>query len=227
MTITDPDHSDTGRLRKLASCITDELWRLYPDAECSLDERNEPWKLLVSGILSAQCTDARVNMITPVLFSRYPRVEDLANAELTDLQDIIRSCGFFRVKSESIRSSMKKLYNEFSGKVPADLNILLTFPGVGRKIANLIMGDSFGIPGIVVDTHCARISRHLGLTDSTDPYRIEKDLTEILPAEKWTGYGHRVVFHGRAVCTARNPACPDCSLNDLCRKGRERIGSGR
>ena len=227
MTATDIDYSDTETLRKLASFITDELWRLYPDADCTLDQRNEPWKLLVSGILSAQCTDARVNKITPELFERYPRVGDLADAQISELQEIIRSCGFFRVKSESIKMSMQKLFNEFEGEVPADFATLLSFPGVGRKIANLIMGDSFGIPGIVVDTHCARISRHFGLTDSTDPYRIEKDLSLIIPEERWTGYGHRVVAHGRAVCKARSPDCQACSLNVLCRKGKENVGTGK
>ena len=204
--------------------ILDELWRLYPEADCTLYYKDEPWKLLISGILAAQCTDARVNMITPALFARYPTIAAMADARLPELEDIIRSCGFFRVKASAIKRSMEMLISDYDGKVPADFDSLLTLPGIGRKIANLIMGDSFGVPGIVVDTHCSRVSKRLGFTDSTDPYRIEKDLAAIIPRDKWTGYGHRVVAHGRAVCSARNPGCHICTLKDTCRKGREAIG---
>lgn len=227
MTTTETDYSDIEIRKKLALRVTDELWQLYPDAECTLDHIYEPWKLLVSGILAAQCTDARVNLITPGLFSRYPTINDLADADTAELEEIIRSCGFYRVKASSITRSMQMLVSDFKGTVPAELDDLLKLPGVGRKIANLVLGDSYGIPGIVVDTHCARVSGRIGFTDSSDPVRIEKDLVSVIPENRWIGYGHRVVAHGRALCKARNPSCDLCSLREYCRKGREEIGAGK
>ncbi|MHB1453293.1 MAG: endonuclease III [Saccharofermentanales bacterium] len=209
-------------IKQQARLIIDGLYQLYPEADCTLDFK-EPWKLLVSGILAAQCTDARVNTITPGLFKTYPTAEALAAAELSSIEDIIRSCGFFRVKSKSIKESMYLIVNEFDGEVPRTIDELLTLPGIGRKIANLILGDCFGIPSIVVDTHCSRISHHLGLTDAKDPHRIERDLAQVLPEEYWIGYGHRMVAHGRALCKARNPQCNSCALVHLCRKGLETI----
>ncbi|MHB8962449.1 MAG: endonuclease III [Saccharofermentanales bacterium] len=208
--------------RLQAEFIIEGLYRLYPEADCTLDFR-EPWKLLVSGILAAQCTDARVNLITPALFSRYPSIEALSGADLQSIEEIIRSCGFFRVKARSIKESMTRLMGNFNGEVPQTIDDLLTLSGIGRKIANLILGDCFGIPSIVVDTHCGRISHHLGLTDSINPHRIERDLAEVLPEEYWIGYGHRMVAHGRALCKARNPQCSLCALAGYCRKGLETV----
>lgn len=208
-----------------AEKVIEELWRLYPEAQCTLDYKEEPWKLLVAGILSAQCTDARVNIITPVLFKKYPTISELAQAQLEDIQQIIRSCGFFRVKSDSIKRTMNMILEDFNETVPKTLEELILLPGVGRKIANLILGDTYGIPSIVVDTHCSRVSHHIGFTDSKDPYKIEKDLSKILPKNTWIGYGHRMVAHGRAICVARNPKCVQCTLNKICRKGIKVIES--
>ncbi len=204
--------------------IIEELCRLYPDADCTLDSR-EPWQLLVSGILAAQCTDARVNIVAPMLFDRYPDVASLADAPSGEVEEIIRSCGFFRVKARSIIDSMQLLRDRFDGQVPVSMEDLLVLPGIGRKIASLILGDCFGIPAIVVDTHCGRISGRLGLTDSKDPHRIERDLAEVLPREHWIGFGHRMVAHGRAICRARDPRCGECTLAGLCRKGSEILGN--
>jgi endonuclease III len=209
--------------KQQAKAIATELARMYPEADCTLDFR-EPWKLLVSGILAAQCTDARVNLVTPELFARYPSVRELAEAQPTDVEGIIRSCGFFRTKTKSILGSMRMLADRYDGQVPRSMPELLLLPGIGRKIANLILGDCYGIPAIVVDTHCGRISHHLGLTDSKDPHRIERDLAQVLPREEWIGYGHRVVAHGRVLCKARNPRCNVCALQHLCRKGKETVG---
>lgn len=208
--------------KQQARLIISELYRLYPEADCTLDFK-EPWKLLVSGILAAQCTDARVNLVTPALFKKYPSAEALAAAELSSIEDIIRSCGFFRVKSKSIKESMNLLVRNFGGNVPHTIDELLLLPGIGRKIANLVLGDCYGIPSIVVDTHCGRISHHLGLTDSKDPHRIERDLAQVLSEECWIGYGHRMVAHGRALCKARNPQCNSCPLVQICRKGMETV----
>lgn len=194
----------------------------YPDADCTLFFR-EPWKLLISGILAAQCTDARVNIVSEALYKEFPTKESIAGADLSILEDRIHSCGFYHVKARSIKGSMQRLIDHYHGEVPDSLGELLTLPGVGRKIGNLILGDCFGRQAIVVDTHCARISKWLGLTDSTDPSRIEQDLMQCVPKDEWTNYGHRMVAHGRALCIARNPRCAQCPLQQICKKGMETI----
>lgn len=198
--------------------VVHALAALYPLADCTLDYR-EPWKLLISGILAAQCTDARVNIICKTLFVEFPTIKSFADADPAVLEDRIRSCGFYHVKAKSIKGSMQKLIRDYRGEVPSTIEDLTSLPGVGRKIANLVLGDCFGRQAIVVDTHCARISRLIGLTDSTDPARIEQDLMKCVPEGEWTNYGHRMVAHGRAVCTARNPKCRQCPLRWICRKG--------
>jgi len=192
------------------------LEREYPEAQCSLDHKNS-LELLVATILSAQCTDARVNEVTKTLFRRYHSANDYASADLTTLQEEIRSTGFFRNKSKAIVGMAQALVDRHDGKVPASMEELTLLPGVGRKTANVVLGNAFGIDeGIVVDTHVARISRLLGLTRETDPTKIERDLMKIVPRRRWTLFPHLMIHHGRAVCVARRPRCADCVLNRLC-----------
>lgn len=205
-----------------AKQVVSFLTGMYPEADCTLDYR-EPWKLLISGILAAQCTDARVNIVCKSLFIEFPTIESIANADVTILEDRIHSCGFYHVKAKSIKGSMQKLLSEYQGMVPSNLGDLVSLPGVGRKIGNLILGDCFGKQAIVVDTHCARIARHIGLTDSTTPEKIERDLMKCIPENEWTNFGHRIVAHGRAVCTAKNPKCNQCQLKLICKKGIQSI----
>ena len=194
------------------------LKQKYPIAECALLWKGQPWKLLVMGRLSAQCTDARVNIVSEELFSVYPTARDLADAPLKDIENIIRPCGLFRTKAESIKASCKKLCDEFDGVLPSDMDTLLTFPGVGRKIANLLRGDIFKMGGIVADTHCIRIASRLGLTskDEKDPLRTEKVLTPLIASEEQSDFCHRIVMFGRDTCIARSPQCEKCVLSDLC-----------
>ena len=209
-------------LHRQAVQVSRILAETYPEADCTLDYR-EPWKLLISGILAAQCTDARVNVVCKSLFVEFPTIQSLADADLPVLEDRIRSCGFFHVKAKAIKASMRKILEDYQGEVPSTLEELTTLSGVGRKIGNLILGDCFGKQAVVVDTHCARISKHLGLTDSTVPNKIEQDLMRYLPKNEWTSYGHRIVAHGRAICTARNPKCLQCPLRPVCKKGMGNI----
>ena len=189
----------------------------YPDTVCTLEAR-EAWKLLVSVRLAAQCTDARVNVVTRELFARYPDVEALAAAPVEDIEAIVRPCGLGRTKASDISACMKLLLQRHGGQVPADFEALLALPGVGRKSANLIMGDVFGQPAYVTDTHCIRLSRRIGLTDEADPTRVERDLRALIPPEESNDFCHRLVDHGREVCTARTlPHCGRCPLRDLCR----------
>ncbi len=192
------------------------LRELYPDADCTLDYE-KPWQLLVAAILAAQCTDARVNQITPALFARYPELSDLALANLPELENLIRSCGLFRNKARAIQGSSLQLHERHQGQLPRNREELTALPGVGQKIANLLLGDCFGVPAIVVDTHCARISRLIGLSDQTDPLAIEKDLARVVPQNDWIAYGHLMVSHGRAICLARRPNCQACPLRTFCR----------
>jgi endonuclease-3 len=192
------------------------LRRMYPDAACTL-EHVDPWQLMVGAILAAQCTDARVNLITPGLFARFPDAAAMALAHQTEVEELVRSCGLFRNKARAIIGASQVIVERHQGMVPDQLDALLDLPGIGRKIANLILGDSFGIPAVVVDTHCARISKRLGLTDRDDPPGIEKDLMKVLPRADWADYGHLIVTHGRALCMARQPKCGDCALALLCR----------
>lgn len=193
------------------------LNEVYPDADCSLDY-TDPWQLLVSAILATQCTDKRVNMVTPALFERYGDVYAFAEADETELQGYIRSTGFYNHKAKNIIASAKIITENFSGKVPETIDELTTLPGVGRKIANLIIGDIFKRPAIVVDTHCKRISYRLGLTKNTDPTKIEMDLWKIIPDDYSAKFCHQIVLLGREYCMARNPACGVCPLAPCCKK---------
>ncbi|WP_371151307.1 endonuclease III [Buchananella felis] len=195
--------------------LLDVLAATHPDAHCELDYRN-PFELLVATVLSAQCTDARVNQATPALFAAYPRAADLAVAPLPAVEEIVRPLGFFRRKAEHIVRLSADLEERFGGQVPASLEQLTTLPGVGRKTANVVLGNCFGVPGITVDTHVGRLSRRLGLTRHTDPEKVEADLMRLLPREEWTMTCHRLIFHGRRICSARAPKCGQCPLYGLC-----------
>lgn len=200
----------------VASVTLERLGREYPDAHCELDHRNA-FELLCATILSAQCTDARVNMVTPVLFARYPNAEALSAAKLEDVEEIIRSTGFFRAKAKSLVRMATALVDYFCGDVPADMNALVKLPGVGRKTANVVLGNAFDInDGIVVDTHVQRLSRRLGLTREADAVAIERELMPLFPRESWALLSHLLIWHGRRVCFARKPACERCVLNDVC-----------
>jgi endonuclease-3 len=192
------------------------LDELYPDAHCELDFEG-PFQLLVATILSAQCTDKRVNMVTPVLFKRYPDPESMAVADPRELEKIIQSTGFFRNKAKSILGAARLLCEDFDGKVPKEMEQLLTLPGVARKTANVVLGSAFGKnEGVVVDTHIGRLSQRLKLTRQTEPVKIERDLMEKIPREKWTQFGHQLIWHGRRVCFARKPDCAHCALQPHC-----------
>lgn len=197
--------------------IIEELKQLYPDGICSLQYEKD-YELLFATRLAAQCTDERVNKITPALFARYPTLKDLAEAEISEVEEYIHSCGFFRAKAKDIVMASQMLLSDFSGHVPDTMEELLTLPGVGRKTANLILGDVYHVPGVVVaDTHCIRISGLLGLTDGTkDPGKTEAQLKQCLPPEESNDFCHRLVLHGRAVCKARKPDCLHCSLRPYC-----------
>lgn len=198
--------------------IVDLLEREYPDSICSLDYQKD-YELLFSVRLSAQCTDARVNLVTPELFGKYPTLEALAGADVADVEAIIHSTGFFRAKARDIVLSAQMLLRDYGGKVPDNMDDLLKLPGVGRKTANLVLGDIYHTPGVVVaDTHCIRIAGKLGLTDGTkDPLKVEQQLRKVLPPEDSNNFCHRLVLHGRAVCTARSPKCGACVLAPLCK----------
>ena len=205
--------------KRLALEIIDRLRNEYPDAECSLDY-NEAWKLLVSVRLAAQCTDARVNVVVEKLYEKFTDVNALANAEVDEIEEIVRPCGLGRSKARDISACMRILRDEYHGNVPDDFEALLKLPGVGRKSANLIMGDVFGKPAIVTDTHCIRLVNRMGLVDGIkDPKRVEMALWKIIPAEEGNEFCHRLVYHGRDVCTARTkPYCSRCCLADICAK---------
>lgn len=195
--------------------IVARLERVYPQAHCALLHRN-PLQLLIATILSAQCTDVRVNMVTPALFARFPDAEALAEAHILELEELIRSTGFFHNKAKNIAGCCQELMARHGGKVPADLEALVQLPGVGRKTANVVLGNAFGVPGVVVDTHVGRLSQRLDLTSNQDPNKIERDLMEVVPREKWTLLAHLLIEHGRRVCKARSPQCGTCVLSDLC-----------
>ncbi len=198
--------------------ILDALHKAYPNPECALGHKNA-FELLVATILSAQCTDARVNLVTPLLFERFADSKALAKAKPEELEEFIRSTGFFRAKAKSLLGTAKGLVERHKGQVPADLDALTQLPGVGRKTANVVLGTAFRIPsGVVVDTHVKRLSRRLGLTKQTDPEKIERDLTAVLPQNEWIDFSHRLIAHGRLVCKAARPRCDACSLEALCPK---------
>jgi endonuclease-3 len=199
------------RLHKIGVALTGSM----PKARMELDHRS-PWELLVATILSAQCTDQRVNQVTPKLFERYPTAADLAAARLADVEQIIRSTGFFKSKAKNIVGCSRVVATQFKGKVPETIEELVTLPGVGRKTANVLLGNVFGRPAIIVDTHVKRVSNRLGLTRSDDPDRIEEDLQRLLPSAQWTEVSQRLLLHGRYVCTARAPQCRQCSIYTLC-----------
>ena len=196
--------------------VIERLKKEYPDADCTLDY-DEAWKLLVSVRLAAQCTDARVNVVVEGLFEKYPNVAALADAAVEDIKEIVRPCGLGKSKARDISACMKMLRDEYGGKVPEDFDALLKLPGVGRKSANLIMGDVFGKPAIVTDTHCIRLVNRIGLVDGIkEPKKVEMALWKIIPAEEGSDFCHRLVWHGREVCTA--PHCERCCLADICKK---------
>ena len=204
-------------LRQRIPLLLAKLDEAHPDAHCALHFRN-PFELLIATILSAQCTDERVNMVTPALFSKFPTAALTAKAKVEDIEAIVRSTGFFRAKAKSILGASKIIVEHFDGEVPSTLEELVKLPGVGRKTANVVLGDAFGIPGITVDTHVGRLSRRLGLTKLDDPVKVEFALNKLIPQPQWTIFSHRLIFHGRRVCTARKPACQRCTLNDICPK---------
>ncbi len=207
--------ASTARKQR-ANQVAAELARLYPEAECALFFRT-PLELLIATILSAQCTDERVNQVTPGLFSRYRSAADFARAPLPELERAIQSTGFFRNKAKNIKGCCQRLVDEFDGEVPAQLDDLVQLPGVGRKTANVVLGTAFGIAsGVVVDTHVGRLSHRLGLTRHRDPVKIERDLMGQLPPEEWIQFSHRLIHHGRRVCQARRPQCEACALLALC-----------
>lgn len=205
--------------KQRASIIIDLLRQEYPDATCSLDY-DEAWKLLVSVRLAAQCTDARVNIVVEDLYAAYPTVEALANASVEEIERIVKPCGLGKSKAKDISACMKILHDKYDGKVPEDFDALLALPGVGRKSANLIVGDVFGKPAIVTDTHCIRLVNRFGLVDGIkDPKKVEMALWKIIPPEDGNDFCHRLVYHGRAVCTARTkPDCENCCLKEVCKR---------
>lgn len=205
--------------KKLALEIIDRLKKEYPEAGCTLDY-NEAWKLLVSVRLAAQCTDARVNVVVEKLYEKFPDVEALAQADPDEIEAIVKPCGLGHSKARDISACMRLLWSEYGGKVPDDFDALLKLPGVGRKSANLIMGDVFGKPAIVTDTHCIRLVNRMGLVDGIkEPKKVEMELWKLVPPEEGSDFCHHLVFHGREVCTARTkPHCERCCLSDICRK---------
>lgn len=207
MTAPDPDYVDE---------VVARLRAAHPDAHCELNYET-PMQLLAATILSAQCTDERVNMVTPVLFERYPTTEALAGADQDELEEIVRPTGFYRQKARYIRESAGLVLQNHGGQMPQEMDSLLKLPGVARKTANVVLGEIYGIAdGVTVDTHVKRLSKRLGLTEKTDPVKVERDLMAVIPQEAWIDISHLLIFHGRRVCFARNPNCAGCSLNDIC-----------
>lgn len=199
--------------------IVSRLEEVYPEAQCSL-EYKKPYELLIAVRLSAQCTDARVNIVTKELFAAYPTLESFAEADVSEIEKIIKPCGLFRTKAKSIVELSRKLIDDFGGRVPDNMDDLLSLPGIGRKTANLILGDVYKQPAVVTDTHCIRICGRLGLSSGEDPAKVEKQLREVLPMDKASDFCHRLVHFGRDTCSARKPACGGCPLADLCEFNR-------
>ena len=211
--------------KEIALSAVEALKKEYPDAKCSLDYET-PLQLLVATRLSAQCTDARVNLVTPALFARFPDAESLAGADVSEVAEYIKSCGLYKTKSKDLVAMAKMLVSDFGGEVPDNIDDLTKLPGIGRKTANLICGDVYGKPAVVVDTHCIRITTRLGLHKETDQRKIENALRKLLPPEESNDFCHRIVLHGRAVCTARSPKCKDCCMNGFCRMGVKELKNG-
>jgi endonuclease-3 len=207
-----PDSPASQRLPE----ILDRLRRIHPDARCALDHSN-PYELLVATVLSAQCTDERVNQVTPSLFAEYPTPEALADADRDMIEELIRSTGFFRQKARFLQGSAQIITDQHAGAVPADMEALLKMPGVARKTANVVLGVAYGLAdGVVVDTHVKRLSNRLGFTQHDDPVKIERDLMDLVEQKDWIDFSHLLIFHGRRVCKARKPDCSNCTLNDMC-----------
>jgi endonuclease III len=200
-----------ARANEISTCLA----RAYPELQVPLDY-GTTFQLLVAVILSAQCTDLAVNKVTPELFRRFPTPKQLAEAPLTEVENIIRTLGLFRAKARSLKACARQLMEQFNGEVPSTMDELTTLAGVGRKTANVILGHAFDLPGIIVDTHCKRVSRRLGLTRSEDPVQVERDLNGLLPAAQWTAFSHRLIIHGRRICHARKPDCKACVIQQLC-----------
>lgn len=203
--------------KELALLAVEALKKEYPGAVCSL-EYQDPLQLLIATRLSAQCTDARVNMVTPALFARFPTLEAFCRGTEEEIGELIRSCGFYKIKSKDILAACKMIRDEFGGRVPDTIEDLTRLPGVGRKTANLIVGDIYGKPAVVTDTHCIRIAGRLGLTKNTVPVKVEDDLRAVLPPEESNDFCHRLVLHGRAVCTARKALCDNCCMASFCKR---------
>lgn len=201
--------------------VNRRLAQEYPDARCALDY-DSPLQLLIATVLSAQCTDERVNSVTPELFARYPEAADYASAQRSDLESILRPLGFQRAKAGHLLGIGEKLVADFQGEVPRTVKELTSLPGVGRKTALVVLGNAFGIPGLTVDTHFGRLMQRLGLTEEKTPVKIERDIAKLVPEEEWTMFSHRVIFHGRQVCHARTPECGACVLRDMCPAARGR-----
>lgn len=204
-------------LRRRARNINKKLKKLYPDAKCALHYCNA-LELLVATVLSAQCTDVRVNIVTPALFERYPHAQAYADADIRELERMIQSTGFFRNKAKNIQACCKVLVEKHGGEVPRTMEELVPLPGIGRKTANVILGNAFGVPGIPVDTHVGRLSLRMHLTEHVDPVKVEHDLMALIAKAEWTMFGHRMIFHGRQVCQARKPKCEECAVSKLCPK---------
>ena len=191
------------------------LTKTYPNVRCELNYKS-PFQLLVATVLSAQCTDKRVNQTTPALFKKYPNPKTMAEAEIKEIQRLVKSTGFYRAKAKNIKSLSSKIITEFDGKVPDDLESLITLPGVGRKTANVVLGHAFGIPGVTVDTHFGRLSRRFGWSKSLDPVKVEFEVADLIPKREWTNLSQRLIWHGRRVCHSRKPACGACPLAKYC-----------
>jgi endonuclease III len=210
--------ASSAAIQKIADQAVRHLAADYPDVTSAL-ENETPFQLLVATILSAQCTDARVNMVTPVLFGRWPGPAELAAAPIKSIEKVIQSTGFFRNKAKNIKACSQALLSDHGGEVPRQIEQLVALPGVGRKTANVVLGTAFGLAtGVVVDTHVTRISRRLGLTRHTDATKIEQDLMRLVPQGQWVDFAHRMIHHGRRICVARKPKCPECSMKDFCPK---------
>ena len=207
--------------KQIAILAVEALKNKYPDSLCSLNAEN-PLQLIIATRLSAQCTDARVNLVTPELFEKYKTVEDFAAADVVDVEKIIHSCGFFRAKAKDIVEMCKKMISDFGGNVPDNIDDLTSLPGVGRKTANLIMGDVYGKPAVVADTHLIRISNLLGLVSTKDPFKVEMKLRELLPPEESNDFCHRCVLHGRDTCVSGRPKCSDCVMNSFCKHASDK-----
>ncbi len=215
--------------RARLSLIVERLKEVYPDATCALEYEGDAWKLLIMGRLSAQCTDARVNIVCRELFKEFPDAQALANADIEKIQRIVKPCGLYRTKSENIKEASRMLVEQYGGVLPSEMNELLQLPGVGRKVANLLLGDIYGKPAVVCDTHCMRICARFGMYKEglRDPYKIERILTELIDPKESSDFCHRIVNFGREYCSARSPSCVVCPLADLCERGKREVLNGR